>query len=742
MTLQDDEIVREFLVESHENLDRLDHDIVALEAEPDAVERIAAIFRTVHTVKGTAGFLGFARLEALAHAGENLLAKLRDGALAPTPALATILLRLFDRVRAHLRSIEAGGGEDLDSDDDLTGALNALANGDVASPSLLAEVAAPVAAVVAVAPAPSPLPAAPTPAHAVAPPVVAVSSRDDDEPELHEAPVGRGPLNDTSVRVDVRLLDRLMNLVGELVLARNRIVQIEGASDAAGFVGAAQRLSFITSELQEGVMKTRMQPIGNVWAKLPRVIRDLSTTCGKQVRIEMIGKDTDLDRTIIEAIKDPLTHIVRNAVDHGIETPSVRVARGKPRTGTLTLRAFHEGGQVHIEIADDGGGIGASAVRARAVQRGMITAERAAQLSERELHQLLFLPGFSTAEKVSSVSGRGVGMDVVKTNVESIGGTIELTSTPEVGTTIRLKIPLTLAIVPALIVTAGGQRFAIPQVNLLELVRLDHDATRGAIEHIHGTPLFRLRGTLLPLVSLADTLRLPSAPLDDDALHIVVLQADGRQFGLVVDSIEDSEEIVVKPLGRELKSLAVYAGATIMGDGGVALILDINGVARRASVVSGVRERAVTTAVNERADVPAVASMSMLVFRVGPEAFMAMPLAMVARLEEVEPARIERAGRAAVLQYRGTILPLVTLGDTSTPIDDSRGTVAMIVASADGHSVGFLVAGIVDIVEEQLTLHTAGARAGVLGTAIIQERVLEVLDVASFFERASTGRAA
>src|SRR5579864_4796331 len=406
--------------------------------------------------------------------------------------------------------------------------------------------------------------------------------------------------SDSTIRVDVGQLDRLMNRVGELVLLRNQIVQYTNSTEDSELLATSQRLNLLTTELQEGVMKTRMQPIGNIWSKFPRTVRDVALGCGKQVRIEMEGKETELDKTIIEAIKDPLTHIVRNSVDHGIESPEARTAAGKNPEGRLFLRAFHEGGQVNIEITDDGAGLDFEKIRNKAIQKGMISADQAARMTEREITNLIWLPGFSTADKVTNVSGRGVGMDVVKTNIEKIGGTVDVQSKLGKGSTVRMKIPLTLAIIPALIVTTAGDRYAIPQVSLLELVRLEGEQARKGLELVNGAPVYRLRGKLLPLVYLKRELRadtqeqgVASPKTESQSVNIVVLRADDRAFGLIVDEINDTEEIVVKPLSKQLKSINTYAGATIMGDGRVALILDVLGLAQRANVVNEVRDRAI-----------------------------------------------------------------------------------------------------------------------------------------------------
>jgi two-component system chemotaxis sensor kinase CheA len=481
-----------------------------------------------------------------------------------------------------------------------------------------------------------------------------------------------------------------------------------------------------------------------VWNRFPRIVRDLANVCGKKVTLELDGTETELDRSIIEAIKDPLTHAVRNAVDHGIETQERRRLAGKPPIGRILLRAYHEGGQVNIEISDDGGGLAIDKIRARAVERGLVTAERAARMSEREVGHLIFLPGFSTAEQVTNVSGRGVGMDVVKTNIEKIGGTVDLSSRPNLGTTLKIKIPLTLAIIPALIVASGGERFAIPQVNLLELVRLEGAQARRQIESLHGTDVYRLRGNLLPLVFLNGALQLQSATGGEDVCNIVVLQADDRQFGLVVDGISDTEEIVVKPLGKELKGISSFAGATIMGDGRVALILDVLGIAQRANVISPTRDRAIVDKTKSQL-VEQDSREALLLFRVGGSTRMAIPLSMVARLEEIAPEKIERAAGRDVVQYRGAILPLLMLGREllHEPRPDSHEPLLVIVYAEKGRSIGIVVEKILDVVEETITVRSQASREGVLGSAVVQGRVTDLLDVhgvirrfdASFFER-------
>jgi two-component system chemotaxis sensor kinase CheA len=517
----------------------------------------------------------------------------------------------------------------------------------------------------------------------------------------------------------------------------------------AGFQAVSQRLNLITTELQEGVMKTRMQPIGNIWGQFPRTVRDVASSCGKQVEIEMEGKETELDKTIIEAIKDPLTHLVRNSVDHGIELPEERVKKGKNPTGRLILRAFHEGGQVNIEIRDDGAGLNQERIRKKAVERGIITADQAARMNDNEIFNLIFLPGFSTAEKVTNVSGRGVGMDVVRTNVERIGGMVDVQSTAGQGTTVRVKIPLTLAIIPALVVTCGGDRYAIPQLSLLELVRLESDKVAKGIELVHGAPVYRLRGRLLPLVYLQRELQIEpdsNSSVNDGAVNIVVLQAGDRQFGLVVDQINDSEEIVVKPLRKQLKTVKTFAGSSIMGDGKVALILDVLGLAQRASVVTENRERAFG---DKTADIVGAAAekQTFLLFAGPGDSRMAIPLNSLARLEEFPVNQIEMSGSQWVTQYRGQILPLVRLNVAleerraklralqAPPAADS-GPIQVLVLNHDGRTFGLVVEQILDIVEDRADVKMAATRPSVLYSVVIGERVTELLDIPAILRTA------
>ena len=755
-----DDLIKEFLVESIENLDRLDSELVKLETDPSSQELLSSIFRTIHTIKGSCGFLGFSKLEKVAHVGESLLSRLRDGKLSLTPEFTSGLLAMVDAIRTMLGEIQATEQDGNETYPDLIETLNKLQNqGQEPPPKAAAEASLPKETSKkkqgdspkensAKSIAPESVPAQPEQALPARPEPSAPSAAAPGE-----APTAQHPTDDSrsknaaaeTIRVDVHLLDRLMNLVGELVLTRNQITQFSARQSDPNLVSPAQQLNLLTSELQEEVMRTRMQPISNVFDKFPRVVRDVATARGKQVLIEMEGKETELDRSLLEAIKDPLTHIVRNSVDHGIEMPEERVARGKRPEGRLVLRACHEGGQVLVEISDDGAGIDTSRVKSKAIERGVITAQQAARMSEGELLNLVFLPGFSTAEKVTNLSGRGVGMDVVKTNIDRVNGTVDLQSYPGKGTTIKIKIPLTLAIVRAVIIQSRGKRFAVPQVNIQELVRLEADRVRTDIESVHGVPVYRMRGRLLPLVYLSEELKLAKKNSTeaevDEATSIVVLQANDHPFGLVVDEINDSEEIVVKPLSKHLRALKIFAGATIMGDGKVALILDVVGLAQNANLLSEASDRALaekTAELAESLDQNRAEKQTFLLFAGPDDARMALPLSTVARLEEFRASDVEKSGGEWVIQYRGKILPLirldVVLEERRSRLRHGNKTVEpdplqVLVCNNEGRTIGIVVERILDIVKDRADVKSPATREGILCAVVINDRVTELIDI-------------
>jgi two-component system chemotaxis sensor kinase CheA len=517
-----------------------------------------------------------------------------------------------------------------------------------------------------------------------------------------------------------------MRQVGELVLARNQISRLATGTDDVDLARSAQRLNLIAGELQEGVMKTRMQPIEHLWSKMPRMVRDVAAACHREVQLELSGGDTELDRSLLEAVKDPLTHLVRNAVDHGIEASEDRVAAGKAPKGVLSLRAYHASGQVVVEVADDGRGIDPDKIGAKAVQKGLRTTDQVAAMSAGDLLQLLFLPGFSTAEAVTNVSGRGVGMDVVRTKIESIGGAVDVESTVGRGTTWRLRIPLTLAIMPALTVECSGDLYAIPQVNLLELVALDSQRSESGIEHVHEAAVYRLRGELLPLVSLSSVLEV-GGERPDNAV-IAVVQSDHQRFGLLVDRVLNTEEIVVKPLSARLKAVGAYAGATVLGDGHVALILDVQAIARRA--LAGELDTAARDAHANAAAALAHEVQQVLVVGIGGGRQVAMPLASVARLEHVQAEQVEYVGGREVVQYRGTILPLARLDRILGAYgEQDAAELLLVVYSRGDRSVGLVVREIVDIVDDDSARHSDIEDAGLVGSTVLGDRVTELLDV-------------
>ncbi len=776
MEEEEESILDEFLVECSEGLEQLDQQFVALEQDPTDESLLGSIFRSVHTIKGTCGFLGLPKLENVAHGTENILSAMRDHDMDVTSESITVLLEAVDVIKGILEYIESERREpdkNYDAvrknlDDFLAGATDeeAVAPITEAEAALMREMAGEDEVIIAdldekesdqEAPAleeieetsevvetaqnqesgndiPEVLPEAATP-----PP-----------PQKSPEPVSKAPaaqktkkklsLAESSIRVDVGLLDKLINMVGELVLARNQLLQQvrqqAETSPSNASSGTVQQINLITTELQDTVMKTRMQPIKNVWDKFPRVVRDLARSNGKDVDLVMEGAETELDKTLLEAIKDPMTHIIRNAADHGIEVPEIRRERGKPEKGTLLLKAYHEGGHINILISDDGAGINVDRVTAKAVEKGVLTQEMADKLSEREALNLIFHPGLSTAEKVTNVSGRGVGMDVVKTNIEKIGGTVSMSSRLGEGTQMRIEIPLTLAIIPALMVTSGDEPFAIPQASLLELVRVDEE-TRNQIEVIRGSHFYRLRGVLLPLLYLNEVLALQPPKVSEDDIYskgtnIVVLRAGDHSFGLVVDTVNDSEEIVVKPLSRQLKDLSYLAGATILGDGRVALILDVLGVAQEGGL-SG--DEHPDTGLMVEADAlidDEEHSMTMILFSMNEEDRYAIPLSEVARLEEFDVDKIEQSAGQDVIQYRSDLLPLVRLGDALGVMTsgEENDRIPVIVFSRHEKSIGVIVGRIIDIVESEMQLHsTPSEKVGVKGSLVIDGKTTDLLDI-------------
>ncbi len=774
-----DDLLREFLTETFESLDVVDVELVKFEQDPNNEAILSNIFRLVHTIKGTCGFLGLPRLEALAHAAETLMGKYRDGA-GVTGDGVTIILHTLDRIKEILGELEANETEPAGDDSDLISRLEAFsiaaeAGGEPPAEAAVEEeapievkelerelkpgevsldelerafqeaegpddmvAAAPAEDVVAEAPVEEEKPAAAAPAKAAAEKPAGKPVAAKAAPKAEEATARESSVANQSIRVNVDTLENLMTMVSELVLSRNQLLEMVRRLDDSEFKVPLQRLSNVTAELQEAVMKTRMQPIGNAWQKLPRIIRDLSNELGKKIDLVMEGADTELDRQVLDLIKDPLTHMVRNSADHGLEMPEARLAAGKPETGKVTLRAYHEGGHIIIQIEDDGHGLNTDRIREKVIENGIATAAELEEKTEAQIHKYIFAAGFSTAAAVTNVSGRGVGMDVVRTNIELIGGNVDLVSVSGKGTTFTIKIPLTLAIVSSLIVESGAQRFAIPQLAVVELVRAKADS-EARIEKINDTPVLRLRSKLLPLVYLDELLLLnknrkpdengnvPLPTAERSESFVIVAQVGPAQFGIVVDTVFDTEEIVVKPSASMLRDINMFSGNTILGDGSVIMIIDPNGIAQCVS-----REVAAQLEDGPELDTHLLdnENTSLLIFRAGGGEPKAVPLSLVTRLEEVVVDEIEMSDHKPVVQYRGKLMPLQKVSADQEMVKEGRQPI--LVFTDDGRSMGLVVDEIVDVIEAQLDMDITSDTPGMLGSAIVRDKATEIIDVGHF----------
>jgi len=729
-----DDLLREFVTETNESLDVVDVELVRFEQDPNNAKILDNIFRLVHTIKGTCGFLGLPRLEALAHAAETLMGKFRDGAPASSEAV-TLILATIDRIKIILESLESDQREPEGADDDLISSLEGMVDRISVGG------------------------AKPESEHSVGTLVHQVLERPlregedtlDDlerafrntaiEAELAKSPKPAASVIDAavkedetgksanqSIRVTVDTLEQLMTMVSELVLTRNQLLEIVRRHEESEFKTPLQRLSNVTAELQEGVMKTRMQPIGNAWQKLPRIVRDLSNELGKKIDLEMQGADTELDRQVLDLIKDPLTHMARNSADHGLETAEERRAAGKPEHGLIRLSAYHEGGYIIIRIADDGRGLDSERIKAKAVAHGLVSEVDAEKLSEAQIHKFIFAPGFSTAAKVTNVSGRGVGMDVVRNNIDQIGGTIDVKSVSGAGLSFTIKIPLTLAIVAALIVEAGGHRFAIPQLSVVELVRA-RSGSEHRIESIKNTRVLRLRDKLLPLVSLRQLFGLDKDTGEINGGFIVVTQVGSQTFGIVVDGVFHTEEIVVKPMSSKLRHISMFSGNTILGDGSVIMIIDPNGVAQ-AFGTNVASQLAAAEASETKPAPPTGSSTSLLVFRAGSIQPKAVPLSLVTRLEEIDAQKIELSNGRHMVQYRGHLMPLISMSENVRV--KGEGAQPLLVFSDGSRSMALVVDEIVDIVDDTLNIQVASENPGVLGSAVVRGHATEIIDVGHF----------
>ncbi|WP_029005605.1 chemotaxis protein CheW [Azorhizobium doebereinerae] len=760
-----DDLLREFLTETNESLDVADVELVKFEQDPNNAQILNNIFRLVHTIKGTCGFIGLSRLAALAHAAETLMDRFREGVPVTSEAVG-LVLQTVDRIKELMAELEArGGSEPEGSDQDLIHLLEEMAAGAHKPPPTPVVVAPPPKATGTQisqlerellpgeipldeldrifretpvdpprgqAALPAPAKAAP-PAPAPKPPAPAPVARKaaDDEPK---APARggddhAGSVSSQSIRVNVGVLEHLMTMVSELVLTRNQLMEIARRQEDSEYKVPLQRLSNVTAELQEAVMRTRMQPIGNAWQKLPRIVRDLAQELGKQIELEQIGAETELDRQVLDQIKDPLTHMVRNSADHGLEMPEERRAAGKPEKGTIRLSAYHEGGHVIVEISDDGKGLDVARIKQKALDNGLATEAELARMSDGQVFRFIFAAGFSTAAKVTNVSGRGVGMDVVRSNIELIGGTVEVRSKQGFGSTFVIKIPLTLAIVPALIVEASGERFAVPQSAVIELVRVQPNSEHQ-VKRLKESPVLCLRDKLLPIVNLGRLLGMVQDGEENlDDLLIAVMQVGNQTFGVVVDAVSHTEEIVVKPMSTVLRQLPMVSGSTILGDGRVIMIVDPAGLAQVAA--SPEEERASDLAADAAARLrDQGATTSLLLFRAGSTDVKAVPLSLVTRLEELELDKVETVNGHPVIQYRGSLIPLVHVNDNVKR--GTTGTQPMLIFSDEGRVMGLVVDEIVDIVEARLDMQLSSDAPEALGAAIIDGQATEILDVGHF----------
>lgn len=747
MSFEDADLVAAFVVESLEHLADIENQLLTIEGagqEMD-VELVNTVFRAVHSVKGAAGFLGLQTINRLAHSLENVLNLVRNRELIPTSTTVDVMLKAADSLRQLLEAVDSSNDVDVTEH---TIKLDAIVRAEdaLAVPVIPAKPKEKSASQeTPKTPAPASVSAAPPEVAHVKPiaevvepdtdveerstPIASVSeSRPDSSSNTTSRKVDVAP--ELNIRVPVTVLDRLMNLAGELVLGRNQLLQTIENGDRAALESAAAGLDQVTSELQEAIMQTRMQPIGNVFGKFPRIVRDLSAKLGKQCELQIEGREVEVDKSIIEAISDPLTHLIRNSVDHGLEPPSVRIASGKRASGNVILRAFHQAGKVRIDIQDDGAGINPAFIREKAQQKGLITADQAASMSDREALRLIFAPGFSTAQAVTDVSGRGVGMDVVRTNIEKLGGSVDIDSIVGRGTTIKITLPLTLAIIPSLIVQGGGSRYALPQVNIVELVRVRSDELAKRVSHIKGSDVLRLRGSLLPLLHLSDALELPHRPKDSTRpLHVVVVEAGQLRYGLVVDEMHDSEEIVVKPLGRHLKQCHYIAGATILGDGEVALILDVAGIASAANLrVDEGRDSNLETMLEADASDNL---QTLLLFRNHSSEQFAIPMGLVSRIERVRADQIDSVGGQELLQFRGASLTLLRVEQViRARAAELNDRLYVVVFDLRGREVGLIVPLLDDIRRiggkiDVMTFH----EKGVAGSMVIDGHATRILDL-------------
>ncbi len=748
-------ILKEFLIESLDNLSSISEELTRYEKEferPTDPDLIHSIYRKVHTLKGSASFLAFSKLESLTHSAENILDHFREGNLKPSESIIDLLLESFDKSLEMIRHIEANGNEGDFDNSSLTGRLMSLLEHQLLNEkSVKSEIVLDYSGEI-VEKTQEDLIGKEVKNKIIKerPNIAAIEKKKmSQKTEKKETVPIVKTVIDSTIRVNVKLLDKILNVVGELVLNRNQILQLSKENEEAELSRLSHQLNVITRELQTDIMATRMQPVGAVFNKFERIVRDLSRKQNKKIKLEIQGQDTELDKTLLEVIKDPLTHLVRNAIDHGIETPEERLLKGKSETGELVIKAFHAGGQVIVEISDNGNGINLERVLEKAVAKGIMTAGEAERCPPEKTVNFIFHPGFSTAAEVTNISGRGVGMDVVKSNIEKIGGKCEIISKEGEGTTFKLSIPLTLAIVPALVVKGGGETFAIPQKNLVELVLLDENEF-DEIEKLYDSELFRLRGELIPIFRINKGLRLSKDLEPEDNINIVVLSSEFGTYGLIVDDILDTEEIVVKPLSRKLRSGSIYAGATIMGDGKVALILDAVGLFNMLDTGKSHGDHQKRNSHDDQLE-KKFENEEILLFELDDERHYGIPLSLISRLEEFQGSKIEMSGKQSLIKYRGAAMPLVYLNNEVSykekRVLDRRKSDApeesaeeeknesfpvhpCIVSSIGGNNIGFMVDKIIDIAKTDSEIDQDNVKTNsIMGTAYVDDHLITIVDI-------------
>ncbi|HEX2841798.1 chemotaxis protein CheW [Hyphomicrobium sp.] len=731
-----DELLRDFLTETTEHIEGAETQLVHFERNPSDMSLITSIFRLVHTIKGTSSFLGLERLERVGHAAESVMGMLRDG-VAPTQHSVTIILAAIDRIKTIIEEIGRNGGEPPGDDSEIINALEAYyAQGsDTAAAETSAKAAEPAVSEQApIAEVSQPIVEVPS----VSAEPVAAAAAAPSQPKAEPAPKegksdaqpkqGGSTANQESIRVSVETIERMMQLVSELVLSRNQLLELARHREDDAIKTPLQHLSTLTSDLQDAVMRARMQPVGRLYANLPRLVRELSTSLGKNIDLITEGADTELDRQLIEVIRDPLTHLIRNCADHGIERPEERLAKGKPERGEIRVSAAHEAGQITIDIADDGKGLDTERIKAKITSQGLATEQDLRSMSNEEIYRYIFEPGFSTAQVVSNVSGRGVGMDVVRSNIEAIGGSVSLSSVEGKGSRFSLRIPLTLAIAPALIIEVAGQRFALPQTSVVEAVSLGRNY-KDLIQNVQNALVLKLREEVIPAVELREVVGLSATSESDESEKLAVVMRVGTDsFCIIVDSVADIQEIVVKPLSASLAHLKVFSGHTILGDGSVVLILDPAGIAANLGI-----EKSSDKKREQLRDQNALERRRLVMFRAGSGAPKVLPLSLVSRIEMVETSRIESSDGRLMVLLQGRLMPIVPI---SPEIDMSRPSYPVLVVATEKRSIGLMTDEIVDILEEKLEIQLASANSELVGSAEIRGEAVELIDVAHFIRMA------